>query len=109
MKIMATCGNCQRDLLLSQLVEGPGISGWCPWCGTLLAPHYTLLLADTIRRAEQAGTELERALERLGENWARLHVRSESVLDPLRAQLVGADAALHRLGEHRAVGKRRAA
>jgi hypothetical protein len=41
MKIMATCSNCQHDLLLSQLVEGPGISGTCPWCGTLLAPHYT--------------------------------------------------------------------
>jgi hypothetical protein len=102
MNIMATCSNCQPDLLLSQLVEGPAISGTCPWCGTLLAPHYTLLLADTVRRAERAGTELERALERLGENWARLHVRPESVIDPLRAQLVGAEAALHRLGERRA-------
>jgi hypothetical protein len=102
MKITATCSNCQRDLLLSQLVDGPGTSGRCPWCGTLLAPHYTLLLADTIRRAEQAGTELERALAQLGEHWARLHVRSESVLDPLRAQLLGAEAALHRLGERRA-------
>jgi hypothetical protein len=102
MRITAICGSCQRDLLLSQLVEGHGVSGRCPWCGTLLAPHYGPLLADTIRRAEQAGTELEQALERLGESWARLHVRSESVLDPLRAQLLGAEAALHRLGERRA-------
>ena len=102
MRITATCSDCQRDLLLSQLVEGPGISGRCPWCGTLLAPHHTLLLADTIRRAEQAGTELERALEELGEQWARLHVRSESVLDPLRAELLAAEAALHRLGARRA-------
>ena len=102
MKIMATCSNCQRDLLLSQLVEGPGLDGRCPWCGTLLAPHHTLLLADTVRRAERAGTDLERALERLGGNWARLHIRPESVLDPLRAELVGAEAALHRLGERRA-------
>jgi hypothetical protein len=62
MRIMAVCNNCQRDLLLSQLVEGPQITGRCPWCGTLLAPHYTLLLADAIRRAERAGTELVRAL-----------------------------------------------
>jgi hypothetical protein len=102
MRIIATCGSCQRDLLLSQLVEGPGISGRCPWCGTLLAPHYTLLLADTVRRAERAGAELERALERLGEDWARLHVRPESILDPLRAQLLGAQAALRRLGLRRA-------
>jgi hypothetical protein len=97
MRIMATCSNCQRDLLLSQLVEGPGR---CPWCGTLLASHFTLLLADTVRRAEHAGAELERAIERLGGDWARFHVRPESILEPLRAQLLGAEAALHRL-EHR--------
>jgi hypothetical protein len=39
MRIMAICNNCQRDLLLSQLVEGPQITGRCPWCGALLAPH----------------------------------------------------------------------
>ena len=100
MRITATCTSRQRDLLLSQLGEGPGTSGRCPWCGTLLAPHYTLLLAETVRRAERAGAELERALERLGGDWARLHVRPESILDPLRAQLLGAEAALHRL-EHR--------
>jgi hypothetical protein len=102
MRITAACGDCQRDLLLSQLVEGPVLAGRCPWCGTLLAPHRTLLLADTVRRAEDAATELERALERLGENWARLHIRPESVLEPLRAQLLGAEAALHRLGGRRA-------
>jgi len=57
MRIMAVCNNCQRDLLLSQLVEGPQITGRCPWCGTL-APHYTPLLADAVRRAERAGAEL---------------------------------------------------
>ena len=62
MRIMAVCNNCQRDLLLSQLVEGPEITGRCPWCGTLLAPHYTLLLADAARRAERAGAELVRPL-----------------------------------------------
>ena len=66
MRMTATCSSCRRDLLLRQLVEGPGLSGRCPWCGTLLAPHYTLLLAETVRRAERAGAELERALERLG-------------------------------------------
>ncbi len=55
MRIMAVCNNCQRDLLLSQLVEGPQISGRCPWCGTLLAPHYTLLLADAVRRTSALG------------------------------------------------------
>jgi hypothetical protein len=39
MRIMAVCNNCQRDLPLSQLVEGPQITGRCPWCEALLAPH----------------------------------------------------------------------
>jgi hypothetical protein len=50
MRIMAVCSNCQRELLLSQLVEGPQITGRCPWCGTLLARHYIALLADAVRR-----------------------------------------------------------
>ena len=87
MRIMAVCNNCQRDLLLSQLVEGPQITGRCPWCGTLLAPHYTLLLADAVRRAERAGAELVRALAPLGQGWTRLQIRPESVLDPIRAPL----------------------
>jgi hypothetical protein len=87
MRIMAVCSNCQRDLLLSQLVEGPQITGRCPWCGTLLAPHYTRLLADAVRRAERAGAELVRALAQLGEGWARLQIRPQSVLDPIRAPL----------------------
>jgi hypothetical protein len=33
MRITAACGNCQRDLLLSQLVEGPVLAGRCPRCG----------------------------------------------------------------------------
>jgi len=90
MRIMAVCHNCQRDLLLSQLVEGAEITGRCPWCGTLLAPHYTLLLADAVRQAERAGAELVRALGQLGEGWARLQIRPESVLDPIRAPLMAA-------------------
>lgn len=102
MRIMAACSTCHRDLLLSQLVEGPGITGRCPWCGTLLAPRYTLLLTDTVQRAERAGAELVRALERMGGAWARLHIRPESVLDPIRAQLLEAETALGRQGLRRA-------
>jgi hypothetical protein len=87
MRIMAVCSNCQRNLLLSQLVEGPQITGRCPWCGTLLAPRYTLLLADAVRRAESAGAELVRALAQLGEGWARLGIRPETDVDPIRATL----------------------
>jgi hypothetical protein len=78
--------------------RGPWPRRQVPVVRHLAGPHYTLLLADIVRRAERAGTDLER----LGENRARLHIRPESVLDSLRAELVGAEAALHRLGERRA-------
>jgi hypothetical protein len=38
MRIIATCSNCQRDLLLSQLVEGPGLSGRCRGAGRCWPP-----------------------------------------------------------------------
>ena len=43
MRIKATCSKCRRDLLLSQLVEGPEITSRCLWCGTLPAPQQPLL------------------------------------------------------------------
>jgi hypothetical protein len=98
MRIKATCSNCRRDLLLSQLVDGPEITGRCPWCGTLLAPHYTPLLADVIQRAEDAGYELTlalarlRALERPDGDRVGFRIRPESVLDPLQ-ELLGVEEA----------------
>jgi hypothetical protein len=64
MKIMATCDNCQRDLLLSRLVEGPGMSARCPWCGTLLARTTTSSIAEPRNRraADPANPTLSPAL-----------------------------------------------
>jgi hypothetical protein len=50
MRIMAVCNNCQRSLLLSQLVEGPEITGRCPWCGTEEPPS-----RPVVRHAAQEG------------------------------------------------------
>jgi hypothetical protein len=86
-KILATCLNCKRTLLLDQLVEGPVMDGKCPWCGVVLAPEYTHLLIEGVRRAEQAGANLISALKLLRGSWARLRLRPETVLGPLREQL----------------------
>jgi hypothetical protein len=96
MRIKATCSRCHRDLLLGQLVEGARITSRCPWCGHLLAPHYTSLFADAIRRTEGAGYELTRALghlrdlERPNGDQVRFRIRPESILDPLQ-ELLGAE------------------
>jgi DNA repair exonuclease SbcCD ATPase subunit len=98
MKIMATCQHCGRDFQLDQLIEGPVITGKCPWCGELLAPQYTALLPEVIRRAEGGGAELESALRMLAGSWARFRIKPESVLEPLRQEL-GATEEEHRRRE----------
>jgi hypothetical protein len=83
MKIKATCMNCGRELLLSQLLEGPVLSGGCPWCGVIMAPDYTDHLLTTVRRLEAAGAEFERALGRLRGGWARFRIDRDSTLGRL--------------------------
>jgi hypothetical protein len=83
MKIKATCMNCGRELLLSQLLEGPVLEGECPWCGVIMAPDYTDHLLTTVRRLEAAGAEFERALGRLLGGWARFRIDRQSTLGRL--------------------------
>ena len=87
MKILATCLSCPRDFQLDQLLEGPVITGACPWCGEILAPSYTTLLPELIRRADRGGDELLQAIEILNGSWARFRLRPASVLEPLREAL----------------------
>jgi chromosome segregation ATPase len=87
MKIMATCQYCGRDFQLDQLIEGPVITGKCPWCEELLAPDYTALLPEVIRRAETGKTELASALRMLSGSWVRFRIKPESVLEPLQEEL----------------------
>ena len=89
MKIMVICENCGRDFLLSQLVEGPAITGRCPWCGELVAPGYVQMLPELIRQAESAGSQLVAALTHLGGDWTRFRIRTDSILGPLETALAG--------------------
>lgn len=63
------------------------ITGKCPWCGELLAPNYTVLLPEVIRRAERGGSELESALKMLTGSWVPFRINPESVLEPIREEL----------------------
>ena len=87
MKLMGTCLLCHRDLQLDQLVEGPVVTGRCPWCGEVLAPGYTVLLPIAIRRAEDGGFELISGRRMLTGSWARFRIKPESVLDPIEERL----------------------
>jgi hypothetical protein len=98
---MGTCLLCHRDLQLDQLVEGPVVTGRCPWCGEVLAPGYTVLLPIAIRRAEDGGFELVSGLRMLTGSWARFRIKPESVLGPIEERLVSSP------GEEEGEGRRR--
>lgn len=86
MKIMATCGICDRPFVLGELIQEASFTGQCPSCGELLAAGYESLLLDTIDRLESAGGEMERMLGRIAA-WPRIAVESSSVVHPIEARL----------------------
>jgi hypothetical protein len=87
MDIVATCEHCEREVPLGDVVNAPGITGRCPWCGESLAPDNIGLLVDTVRRAEAAGFELVRALCILSGDWTRFQIQPRTVLSPITEHL----------------------
>jgi hypothetical protein len=87
MKVKATCMHCGRELLLSQLLEGPDMAGTCPSCGVILARDYVGHLLESVRRLEAAGTHLEGALGRMRGGWARIRIDRASILGRLEELL----------------------
>jgi len=59
-RIKGTCKRCGRDFLADQVIES---GGRCPWDGQPFTADYAIVLVDALRAAQEAGTELERALE----------------------------------------------
>jgi hypothetical protein len=83
-KIKGTCKRDGRDFLLEQVVD---LGGECPWDGEPFNADYAGVLVESLRDAERAGTELERALERVAALQPAFTFDEESVLGQLRRQL----------------------
>jgi hypothetical protein len=90
MNLMGKCKHCDRDLLLTQLLES-GTVGRCPWCGAMLVHHYTALLPRLIDEAERAGRELGRALRLLSDGWTGFKIDDRTILGPIAASLLDRD------------------
>jgi hypothetical protein len=90
LKLMGNCKHCDRDFLLTQLLE-PSAVGRCPWCGSMLVHNYTVLTPRLIDEAESGGQNLERALRLLSSGWAGFQINGSSVLAPLEAALLDRD------------------
>jgi hypothetical protein len=83
-KIKGTCKRDGRDFLAEQVIDR---GGECPWDGQPFNADYAAVLVESLRQAERAGTELERALERVAALHPAFTLDEESVLGELRRHL----------------------
>ncbi len=84
MKIRGTCKRDGREFFVEQVVEA---GGECPWDGQPFNADYAVVLVESLREAERAGTTLERALERVSSMHPAFTLDAGSVLGQLKVQL----------------------
>jgi hypothetical protein len=84
-RIKGTCKRCGRDFLADQVIES---GGRCPWDGQPFSVDYAIVLVDSLRAAQEAGTELERALEAIADIHPEFTLDGASVTGHVAAQLV---------------------
>lgn len=84
MKIEATCDTCERTFLLSQIGPDSDAPGRCPFCGARFARHYSTVLAETVRDAEDAALRLSSVLGRLQSMETGFDIHFERMLRSLQ-------------------------
>jgi hypothetical protein len=92
MSINATCGSCDRELLLGQLVQSS--DGFrCPFCGFAFAPAYATVAPGVAARAMAAQATLVTELAELGSMTGdRLRLDRATILDPVANTLPEVEA-----------------
>ncbi len=94
MKIKVLHRVCGREVLVQQILDS---NGHCPWDGKPFSIDYTAILAEALQTAEDAGTTLEDALDRMADMHPDLAIDDESLLGPLRDQVERLRAASSRV------------
>lgn len=88
MKLEATCNECGRRFLLSQILDEPeGTGGRCPFCGFHFARHYTSVLPEVVREAEASAQSFYQALDRLRYLNAGFTVDIEALMKKMTEEL----------------------
>jgi hypothetical protein len=73
-----------REFLAEQVIASGGTS---PWDGQPFSSDYAATLVNALRDAEEAGTQLEEALEQIADVAPEFSLDRESVIGPLRVHL----------------------
>ena len=76
MKIKGTCKRCGREFYFEQAVAN---GGRCPWDGEPFSADYAVVLVESMRAAEAAGTALEQSLDDLASLRPAFTVEAASV------------------------------
>jgi hypothetical protein len=80
---------CQREVLVRQIVE---TGGHCPWDGQAFEKDYTAVLVEALEAAEEAGSVLENAFEKIASIEPAMTVDRDSVLGVVDASLAQLNA-----------------
>ena len=84
MKITVFHPECGREVLVQQILAS---QGHCPWDGKAFNKDYTAVLAEALGTAEEAGSTLENALEKIAGMRPAFVIRDETLIGPLHEQL----------------------
>jgi len=83
-KIKGTCRRCGREFLVDQVIAN---GGTCPWDGKPFQADYAVVLVDALRDAQDAGSTLENALEKVADLEPGFVLDAGTVLAQLREHL----------------------
>jgi hypothetical protein len=88
MKLEATCLNCRRRFLVTQLKPEPaGTGGRCPFCGVRFARHYAQSLPAVLEAAELSADAFVDALQHLRDMNPGFQVEYGAVLKRISEEL----------------------
>ncbi len=84
MKIKVIHKECGRESLVQQILE---TQGHCPWDGQAFNRDYTAILTEALETAENAGSVLENALEKIADMEPEMRFDREALIAPLEAHI----------------------
>jgi hypothetical protein len=93
LKIKLIHSLCGRQVLVQQVLD---TQGHCPWDGKAFNRDYTAVLVEALEQAEEAGSVMENALEKIAGMEPSFAIEERSVLEAIQANL----EALNRAGKN---------